>query len=271
MDDDNKFLQVVEQKTVLFYNDELLAVRGDDNDVYVSLRHLCDALGLDFAGQSQRVQRNNVLSKGQRTSEIQTPRGRRQFVLIRVDLVPLWLAGVSTRSVRSDEARTRLETYQAEAAKVLWEAFQTGRLTQPDIIDLVESDTPAAQAYRMAAAIMKIAHQQLMLEEQLGEHKLQLSKHERRLEEIEAILGDPGRHITPDQAMQISQAVKAVATAIGKKSKRNEYGGVYGELYRRFGITAYKMLPAHKFTQAMEWLTDWYQSITGATGDDLPF
>jgi len=45
------------------------------------------------------------------------------------------------------------------------------------------------------------------------------------------------RYVTPDQASQISQAVKAVALAIGKKSGRNEFGAVYGELYRKFGIT----------------------------------
>ncbi|MCP5094319.1 MAG: hypothetical protein GY943_02070 [Chloroflexi bacterium] len=52
---------------------------------------------------------------------------------------------------------------------------------------------------------------------------------------IEGQLGDTAHHITPEQAMQISQAVKAVAHELGKRSKRNEYGGVYGELYRRYG------------------------------------
>ena len=33
----------------------------------------------------------------------------------------------------------------------------------------------------------------------------------------------------PEQASQISQAVKAVAMELSKQSGRNEYGGVYGE------------------------------------------
>jgi hypothetical protein len=33
----------------------------------------------------------------------------------------------------------------------------------------------------------------------------------------------------------------------------------------------YKQLPAHKFDRAMEWLTSWYQRVTGSTGDELPF
>ena len=63
--------------------------------------------------------------------------------------------------------------------------------------------------------------------------------------------------MTPEQASQISQAVKAVALEFGKKSGRNEFGAGYGELYRQFGITSYKMLPARQFDKAMAFLTEW--------------
>jgi hypothetical protein len=279
MDEQKKNLRIIEQKTVLFYNDELLAVRGEDNNVYVSLRHLCDALSLDFAGQSQRVQRNTILLQGQRIGELQMQKGRRQFVLLRVDLVPLWLAGISTRAVREDEIRERLERYQAEAAKVLWEAFQTGRLTmQEDFTDLLKTDTPTVQAYRMIMAMAELARNQVLLESRLDQYGIQLTqnkeefkKHADRLELIEAQLGASDRYVTNDQAMQISQAVKAIGIEIQKRTKKNEFGAIYGQLYREFGITSYKQLPAHKFEQVMAWLTDSYRSVTGATGDDLPF
>lgn len=105
-----------------------------------------------------------------------------------------------------------------------------------------------------------MARQQLLLESRLDTH-------EDRLEAIEATLGDPGRHITPDQAMQLSQAVKTVALKLSKASGRNEYGGVYGELYRKFGITSYKELPAAKYEDAMSWLNEWRESVEG----DVPF
>ncbi len=271
MDDQKRSLQIIEQKTVLFYDDELVAVRGTDNDIYVSLRHLCDDLSLDFAGQSQRVQRNNVLLTGRRSGEIQTQGGRRQAVLLRVDLVPLWLAGISTRAIRTDEIRDRLERYQAEAAKVLWEAFQTGRLTvQGDFDDLLEANTPATQAYRMIMAMAELARNQVLLEARLDEYGTQLhhnveelEKQAARLEQVEAQLGSADGYVTNDQASQISQAVKAVAMELGKRSGRNEYGGVYGELYRKFGITSYKLLPAKKFEAAMTWLNEWYGGLTG--------
>lgn len=279
MDEQKKNLRIIEQKTVLFYEDELLAVRGEDNSVYVSLRHLCDALNLDFAGQSQRVQRSTILLQGQRNGEIQTPKGRRQFVLLRVDLVPLWLAGISTRSVREDEIRERLERYQGEAAKVLWEAFQTGRLTmQEDFTDLLKADTPAVQAYRLIMAMAELARNQVLLESRLDQHDAQLAqnketieKYADRLELVEAQLGASDRYVTNDQAMQISQAVKAIGIEIQKRTKKSEFGAIYGQMYREFGITSYKQLPANKFDRVMEWLTESYRSVTGATGDDLPF
>ena len=55
---------------------------------------------------------------------------------------------------------------------------------------------------------------------------------------------------------------------LSETTGRNEYGGVYGELYRRFGITSYKLLPANRFQKAMDWLSAWYQNIAD---DEVPF
>jgi hypothetical protein len=54
---------------------------------------------------------------------------------------------------------------------------------------------------------------------------------------------------------------------LGKQSGRNEYGAVYGELYRKFEITGYKQLPAGRFQEAMNWLNEWRESTEGM----LPF
>ena len=74
--------------------------------------------------------------------------------------------------------------------------------------------------------------------------------------------------VTPGQASELSQAVKAVAHELGKQSGRNEYGGVYGEMYRRFSINSYKRLPSAEFDAAMDWLRQWFESLTD---DSAPF
>jgi len=258
-----KKLLSIEQKTVVFYDDELVAIRADDGHIYVSFRHLCDSLGVSRQSQMVKVREHDVLNEGYKGGTIITPPspsgrggGRQQASLLRVDLVPMWLTTINASRVKK-EVRDKIKRYQREAAKVLWEAFQQGSLTtDPSFSELLETDSPAVQAYKTFQALTKLARSQVILEGKVEDH-------EQRLESIEAILGDPGRHVTPEQSSQISQAVKAIAMALSKQSRKNEYGGVYGELYRRFGINSYKELPEHRFDEAMKWLNEWLQSAIG--------
>lgn len=266
MTSEEKRLTVVEQKEVIFYGDELTAVlvREDNRtEIYVPVRPIADYLGLNWSGQYLRIQRDTILSEASKGVFVtQTPErgGRQEMVCLPLKFLPGWLFGVQVSRVR-EELQEKILRYQRECYDVLAEAFAEGRLTaDPTFEALLESDSPAAQAYQMASAIMKMARQQLLLEGRVEDH-------EHRLEAIEATLGDPGRHVTPEQASQISQAVKAVAMKLGQKTNRNEYGGVYGELYRRYGITSYKQLPTGRFQEAMDWLTSWHDSLTS----DVPF
>ena len=116
------------QKTVAFYGDELVAIRDDGGQVFVSLRHMCQALGLNVQAQRRRVERHTVMKDGFMVAMMATIKGKRPSHVLRVDLVPLWLSGVDASRVK-DELRAKLEQYQREAAKVLWESFQDGRLS----------------------------------------------------------------------------------------------------------------------------------------------
>ena len=251
-------LTVVEQRIVTFYDDELTAVRAENGHIYVSIRHMCNALGINARGAVQRVDRNHVLNRGKGECKIHTPGGKQTVIVLRTDLVPLFLSGVRASMV-NEEIRPKLIRFQEEAAAVLWEAFQEGRLTaEPSLEELLKSDSPAAQAYQMAQAIMQMARQQLLLESRLDDH-------ENRLEVIETQMSAPDHAITESQAMQISQAVKAVAMAMPEPN----FGAVYGQLYREYEITSYKNLPANKFQDAMKFLTEWFVRLTG--DQNVPF
>lgn len=275
-------LEIIQQKEVRFYEDSLIAVQAADGQVFVAVSQMCQVLGLNERSQRRRIQNHRILSNGFSRGDISTPPspdgrggGRQEAGLLRVDLVPLWLAGIEVGKA-TKETQPKLERFQLEAAKVLWEAFQEGRLTaDPEFDSLVEAaaNSETVQAYQIAQAVMKLARQQILIEARLSGrldiHEHRLADHDNRLEAIETSLTDSGRNVTPDQASQISQAVKAVALAQGKKSGRNEFAAVYGELYRREGVTSYKLIPARRFDPVMKWLTDWYQELTGQ--GELPF
>ena len=270
-------LTIIKQLDVNFYDDILIAIKADDGNIYASIRQMCEALGIDIQAQRRRIGRHSVLSDGFMIANLATIKGKRPTNVLRVDLIPFWLSGVRAKSV-NDDVRPKLELLQRQAAKVLWEAFQDGRLSiDPAFSELLKNaDSPSVQAYKMAQAIMQMAQQQIILEGRVAlhdhkfiEHGQKLDEHEDRIEQIESIIGDNKHNITPSQASQISQAVKAIALVMGKRTERNEYGGVYGELYRRFEITSYKQLPKNRFDEALKFLTDWYAQITG--GRDVPF
>lgn len=266
------------QKEVVFYEDVITAVLVVDSEgrqeIYVPIRPVCDYLGIDWSAQYRRIRRETILAESvQGVAITTTPSadgrggGRQEMFCLPLKFLPGWLFGISASRVKP-ELQEKILRYQRESYDVLWEAFQVGRLTtEPGFDDLLTADSPAAQAYKMASAIMHMARQQLMLEAELETHASKLSDHETRLETLEIVIGDPGQHITPEQAMQISQAVKAVAHELGKESRRNEYGGVYGELYRRYSINSYKALPKSKFDDALDWLNNWLQSLIS----DTPF
>ena len=258
-------LIVTEQRVVEFYGDSLSAVRVEDGRIYVSFSQVCEALGVDTRTQRRRLQEHDILSDGLAQGTLPTPGGPQRMYLMRVDLVPLWLAGIRAGAVR-EELRAKLLRFQREAATVLWEAFQEGRLTTADPADLFAGASPdSVQAYQLAQAVLHLARNQILLEQRLSGR---IEAVESRLETVEEALTPSSRYVTPDQASQISQAVKAVALAIGKKSSRNEFGAVYGELYRKFGITGYKQLPARRFQEAIRFLTEWHENVTDAP---LPF
>lgn len=256
----SKALLPIEQKQVLFYEDEVTAVRMADGVIYVPIRPLCRLLTVDWDAQRRRILRDPVLSEAvQGVVVTTTPGGAQEMTCLPLDYLSGWLFGINANRVK-DEIRERLIRYQRECYKVLGEAFQEGRLTADTTFDelLATADDEAVQAYQMALAVVKLARSHIQLQQQVHEHA-------ERLDSLEAQLGNPERLVAPEQASQISQAVKAVALALGKQTGRNEFGAIYGELYRRFEITSYKSLPSHKFEDALAFLTEWYQTITTNT------
>jgi hypothetical protein len=252
----------VEQKTILFYEDELTAVRAEDGRIFVPVRPIVERLGLNWSGQRLRLLRDPVLREEQGVCVIHTPGGRQEALCIPLDYLSGFLFGISADRVKP-EYREDVIRYQRECYKVLSEALSEGRLISDVTFDdlLQTADPGTVQAYQIAQAVMRLARNQILLESRLSGR---LEDHESRLVTLESQLSDTGRNVTPDQASQLSQAVKAVAIELGKKSGRNEFGAIYGELYREFGITSYKMLPARRFEEAMKFLTDWHESVTGA-------
>jgi hypothetical protein len=261
-DDSGQVLVPIEERIVEFYGDEIKGVRvtrspSGNSEFYVPLRQLCDYLGVSYTGQRERINRDAVLSKKLETIQIATTGGPQDMQCLQLDYLNGWLFGINANRVK-ETIRERVIRYQEECYLILRDAFQGS--AAPDALTQVE---------QLGQALITLAREQ-------REFDLRLDITEDRVDQAAVVVGDltrrvtglekrlaPGQAVTEEQASQISQSVKAVAISMAKKSGRNEFGGVYGEVYRKFGITSYKMLPAGRFEEAMKFLDEWYGSLTG--------
>lgn len=260
-------VQIVDQKTVAFYGDEIVALRTQAGGIYIPVKPVCELIGVTWPSQSNRIKRDAVLSVEAKNISVFVTNTQgsqnREMLCLPLDYLSGFLFGINASRVNAD-IKDKLIRYQRECYKVLSEAFFEGRLNPDTEFEqlLQNPDNPAVQAYQTFQALTKLARHQLILESRI-------STNTERIEQLESIIGDTKQNVTPSQASQISQAVKAIASELGKQSRRNEYGGVYGELYRRFEITSYKLLPKTRFDEAMNFLTNWYLNITD--GGEVPF
>ena len=261
----------VEQKQVAFYDDKIVAVQVEDGTIYVPVRPICDALGVNWSGQRQRISRDAVLSEvamsvGVTHSDIATGSRRPRtstMLALPLNFLNGFLFGINTNRVKS-EIRDHLIRYQRECYQVLADAFQKGVAVapDPDIDAIIASDPDLSEAYSLAQVALSLIRSHARL-------KANVDDHEMRLQLIEADLGNTDRYISVSQASTIMQAVKAIALQLGKQSGRNEFGGVYGELYRRFKVNSYEHLPATKFDEAMDFMRQWYTSLIDS--ESMPF
>lgn len=266
----------VEQRIVSFYGDELIAVQRPDGNIFVHFGRLCDNLGLTRAPQVRRVQRHAVLQHGLVTLTLATEGGPQAVQCLRIDLLPLWMAGLQASRVTED-LRDKLVRYQQEAARVLWQAFKP-QIIMAETEPLV--DTPAIQQIQqiieMGYAIARMGEQQLELQRQqrtligrmdaaarvIRDVHTHLDQVDVRLGVVEELL-TPGAVITEAQAAEVANRVKALAELLtATHTGKNHYQGIFAELYRRFGVSSYKLIPQRTYARVLAFLEDWRRAAT---------
>ena len=117
--------------TIPFYEDRLIVQLGEDGEIYVALRPIVESLGLDWAGQLQRIKRDPVLSEEIKTiSVVITPtqmqrkrgEGAKYYVCLPKQYLSGFLFGINANRVR-EELRAQVIKWQREAHLFLDAAF----------------------------------------------------------------------------------------------------------------------------------------------------
>ncbi|MFL5804992.1 MAG: phage antirepressor N-terminal domain-containing protein [Roseiflexaceae bacterium] len=270
------------QRIVPFYSDELVAVQQPDGTIFVLFSRLCENLGLSRWTQSRRVQNHAVLSTGLVTLPVETPGGPQEVQCLRLDLLPLWLAGVPARKA-GEEIKEKLILYQTEAAQVLWREFKPQIL-----VEVPPADRESAlaigqleQIIEQSKAMQKMAEEQIALIRRMdaaarafkaiqtdvvvvkgdvADVKIRLGVLEERLH--------PSTYITDAQAAEIQSAVAAVAMALTKRDpSKNHFQSIHAELHRRFKAKSYSLIRVEQYAAVLKFLETWDAAMEGDKGD----
>ncbi|HZU00737.1 MAG TPA: phage antirepressor N-terminal domain-containing protein [Ktedonobacteraceae bacterium] len=250
-----------------FYGDELLAIQDGKRQIWIHLTRLIECLGLSVSDQISQIRAHEVLGEGVQSFVLQTARGARDTLFLRLGLVPFYLATIQVRRVRPD-LREKLLRYQKEAADVLFAAFLSDfGVIEPGRTQRSQGLTPAEQSYQQAQLLANLARQQLTLERELGGaleavsgQQEVLALHDERIGQIELTLGTADK-ITEAQAAEIKEAVTAIGAIRGEQSGDKKVVGptiqaVWKMFYREFGVRVYANLPRSKFDRAMQFLRE---------------
>ncbi len=266
-----------EEKGIDFYGDTIYAalVQTEEGEqVYVPIKPISDALGLDWSAQFRRIRRDPELSEVSEliamTAINPNPRGGRPDTLaLPLEFLAGWLFGVQTNRIR-EELREKVRRYKLECYRVLSAHFQGESVTR------LESTNTLSQVRGLALAIAQMAEQQMALEQEVevvdAKATTALARMDRAAEVVMAInrrLGavesrlTPGAYIQDEQAQEIATQVKALAELLtSREGGKNFYQGIFAELYRRFGVSSYKLIRQEQYEAVLQFLEEWRTTIT---------
>ena len=107
---------------ILFQKHELVAVQNDEN-IYVAVKPICDAIGLDYISAYKGLQNDEIMGE---LLSIQTivaaDSKQRDMVCVPIQMLSAWLFGVQVGKVKP-EVRPVLVQFKKECANALFSYF----------------------------------------------------------------------------------------------------------------------------------------------------
>lgn len=253
-------------REIQFDGDQLVAVVLEGEGTAVPVRVICQALGLDVASQSERIQAHEVLARGLRIVRVRQGAQLRSVAALLHRYIPFWLATISPHQV-DEGVRAKLVRYQTELVDVLaalysneWQPAAPAS-ADPTVAALQQALAQALTDLRLTReALLALQQQQTTQGQQLTEHEGRLSGHDDQIAQVEGMMDEVmeqlARHttITGPQQEAISRAIRGLAARYQKRTGKEIFGKLFGEFCLHFGTPKYGLLPAGKYGEAMDWI-----------------
>lgn len=276
MADKHHALQVIEQKTIDFYGDEIIAVLIEEEEreqVYIPVRPICDYLGLSWSGQRERINRDPVLAditRFVRVTRTNSQGGNPNVLALPLEYLNGFLFGINANRVK-DEIRDNLIRYQRECYRILADAFLPPTL---NVRPASSDDQALMQLHNMALVIAATTREMLEVrqlslnnEARLDAAREYLRGMNKRLNAVEerTLLVEQRTQagaLTEEQAREVQHRVNLIAQALTKRSPGEKHHmGIYEALRQETGATSYKNIPPKGYEAALAFLDNWLDAI----------
>jgi hypothetical protein len=267
----NSALVPREQLPVTAFGSVVLAVRHPDGTIYLSVRDLCDIIGIRRPSQMRRLRAHADLSQGLALFLVRTPGGPQAQEFLSLEKIPAWLLSVSTAR-SAPEVQSKLSYLQSYLVREAYAAFArlAGLPEQPsraieDLGDLARIDI----------AVGALAERQAQIEQSqdLARNAWRdLARQVRQLtDRLAALEQGASGAISRGQRGHIYQLVQAWGAAKAAQeprlSRSAAYMSVWAALKARFRVARYEDLPAARYDECVRFVRDAYRALTGAELD----
>lgn len=111
--------------TVDFHGYALTVITGPTGERLVAMKPICEAIGLGWKGQHERIYRDDVLKEGVRVIRIPSAGGEQDTLCLPLDLINGWLFGIDVGRCK-EEIRPTLIQYKRECYAALAAYWQQG-------------------------------------------------------------------------------------------------------------------------------------------------
>ena len=257
---------------VPFHGEQVLAAVVDPErplgkGLYVPIRPLCEGLGLNWAGQQQRIRRDAVLSRHAEivcVTHTNPQGGNPNMLCLPLDKVNGWLFGINANRVK-EELRDEVIAYQEELYDAIYDycARRAGQSIAGSALALPEGLDPERLALDIRETRVAIDGVldflwRRMRHDDVVRKLLELVRLD--VHEVGGLLKE-GDTITERQRRTLYQLGLEVAVLLTQSGKKqNPYPLVFGGLKKYFGLgkkQKYHDIPRAKYHEAYDYLTHW--------------
>jgi hypothetical protein len=135
-------------EAIVFHGQEIPCVQNEAGEVFVAVKTICEAIGLDYERAKRNIKEHPVLSGGMSVQTYPTTSGVQEMVCLNLDYLHGWLFSISVNHVRK-EIRPKLLTYQRECYKVLKDHFSGNKKSEGVNYEMQVAAFQALQARRV--------------------------------------------------------------------------------------------------------------------------